>query len=471
MRTVHCAAVDLGATSGRVIVGTWRREKLTLAEVHRFPNQFRTLSGREYWDLPYLWAEVRTGLGLARKRFPGLVSVGVDSWAVDHALLDRSGRLVHPVYAYRDSRTQALSDELGRGSFAKIYGLTGIPNYPYNTSLQLKETLAAFPRLGDSVARCLFISDYFNFLLTGRMANELSISSHSQLLDVRGMDWSPRALRHFGIPRRWFSKPRRSPAALGAIKGLPELAGVRAILVPGHDTACAFAAMPAAPDGNDLYLSSGTWSLLGFESDSPVLGDMALTGKISNERMGDGRYRPLRSSLGLWVLERTLLSYRARPGTASAWARLMSLAARVPVPKRLLDLNDPALFNPADMRAAISQQIARRGGRAPRDLARMVRLIVDSIGRAHADSVRLFEEVTGRRFRRILIVGGGSKNPLLCQATANACGIPVVSYSLEGAVTGNIASQLVALGMVRNLAQFRRRLGTQLDATHYLPKG
>jgi rhamnulokinase len=149
----------------------------------------------------------------------------------------------------------------------------------------------------------------------------------------------------------------------------------------------------------------------------------------------------------------------------------MSLAARVPVPKRLLDLNDPALFNPADMRAAISQQIARRGGRAPRDLARMVRLIVDSIGRAHADSVRLFEEVTGRRFRRILIVGGGSKNPLLCQATANACGIPVVSYSLEGAVTGNIASQLVAIGMVRNLAQFRRRLGTQLNATHYLPKG
>jgi rhamnulokinase len=299
MKPVHCAAVDLGATSGRVIVGTWVNRLLKLTEVHRFPNQFRPLHGNDYWDLPYIWAEVREGLRKAKGQFLKLASVSVDSWAVDHALVDRRGRLVHPVYAYRDNRTQELSEALGRSGIGRVYSLTGIPNYPYNTSLQLKETLRACPKLRAAVARCLFISDYFNFLLSGRMENELSICSYSQLIDVRGRDWSAAALAYFGVPRPWFARPALSPRRLGPVTGLPELNGVESVLVPGHDTARAFAAMPAAPDGTDLYLSSGTWSFLGFESETPVIGHKALAERVSNERMGDGRYRPLRSCLGL----------------------------------------------------------------------------------------------------------------------------------------------------------------------------
>jgi rhamnulokinase len=470
MKPVYCAAVDLGATSGRVTVGAWANGRLRLTEVHRFANQFRSLSGRDYWDLPTLWAEVSSGLLKARKRFPGLASVGVDAWAVDHALVDRHGRLVHPVHAYRDCRTQKLSKRLDRRGMNEVYALTGIPNYPYNTSLQLKETLAAFPGIDGLVARCLFIPDYFNFLLTGRMENELSVCSHSQLLDVRGLDWSPGALSFFGIPPRWFAKPALSPRKLGPVTGLNGWEGVQSVLVPGHDTACAFTAMPAASDRSDLYLSSGTWSLMGFEADAPVLGAEALSARISNERMGDGTYRPLRSCLGLWLLERTLLSFSSRPKNAAAWARLISAAAKAPRPKALLDVADPSLFNPPDMRAAIAAQLRRRGAKPPRDLAGHVRLITESLGRGHADAVRVFERVAKRTFKRIIIVGGGSKNRLLCQATADASGLPVVSYSLEGTVVGNVASQLIALGAVRTIAEFRGKLALQLKGTKYTPR-
>src|ERR1017187_1907110 len=164
------------------------------------PHGGAPLPGDEYWDLPCLWGEVRAGLIKARKQFPRLASVGVDSWAVDHVLVGRGGRLVFPVHAYRDGRTAAASERLGRSGIDRVYSLTGIPNYPYNTSLQLQETLSAHPGVAKVAARCLFISDYFNFLLSGRMENEFSVSSHSQLIDVHGTDWSPGALRFFGIP-------------------------------------------------------------------------------------------------------------------------------------------------------------------------------------------------------------------------------------------------------------------------------
>lgn len=470
MKTVQCAAVDLGATSGRVIVGEWGRRGLALTEVHRFPNQFRPLAGHEYWDIPGLWNEVGVGLVKARKLFPRLASVGVDAWAVDHVLVDAKGRPAHPVYAYRDFRTAVPSARLGRSGMDRVYQLTGIPNYAYNSSLQLQETLTSFPAMADTASRCLFIPDYFNFLISGRMVNELSIASHSQLIDVHGRGWSQGALKHFGIPRRWFGTPALSPRRLGPVKGIADLKGVLSVLVPGHDTACAFAAMPATDDGSDLFLSSGTWSLLGFESPVPLLGGDALKARVSNERSGDGRYRPLISSLGLWLLEKVLPAFSSRPTSPAAWKTLISAAARIPPPADLLDLSDRSLFNPRSMRAAIGAQLDKRGGRAPRDLAGYVRLVCASLGNAHADAVHSLERLAGRRFKRILMVGGGSQNRLLCQATSDACGLPVASYSLEGAAVGNIAAQLVALGEVGDNAEFRAAYARQLRRTAYLPR-
>jgi rhamnulokinase len=493
-KTVHCAAVDLGATSGRVIVGTWTGRKLTLTEVHRFPNQFRSVAGHDYWDLPGLWGEIVAGLQAAHRRFPRLASVGVDTWGVDHVLLNDRGRIVFPTHAYRDARTQRGLQRLAhtRAALERIYAATGIPNVFYNTSLQLEETVASCPAVTDLATRCLCLPDYFNFLLSGRAENEISIASTTQLLDVHGRDWSRAALAHFHVPAGWFTRPILAGTVLGPVRGLPELAGVKVVATPGHDTACAYDAMPADPGGEDLYISSGTWSLVGFESDRPVLGAGALAARISNERTGDGRYRPLTNVIGLWLLEQTLKDFFARPRDDREWAALLKQAAALPShvgpalaagPKTsatqrpagkrrpyTLDVTDVAFVNPPSMRVAIDTQLRRRKLPVPHNLAGYTRLICDSLGRGHADALRAFERLAGRKFRRILIVGGGSRNRLLCQATADASGLPVHAFTLEGAATGNIAAQLIGLGAARGLAEVRGVIARQIEPLVYQPR-
>ena len=508
MKPIHCAAVDLGATSGRVIVGTWTGKKLDLTEVHRFPNQFRSLGGHDYWDLPGLWSEIVTGLREAKRRFPPLASVGVDTWGVDYVLVNDAGRMVFPPHAYRDGRTQPGLQRLAntRAALERIYAATGIPNVFYNSSLQLAETVARCPAVADVATRCLFLPDYFNFLLSGRMENEISFASTTQLLDVHGTDWSRATLDHFHLPSTWFTQPILSNTVLGPVRDLPELKGVKVVAVPGHDTACAYDAMPANPAGGDLYISSGTWSLVGFESDRPVLGSAALTARISNERIGDGRYRPLTNVIGLWLLAQTLKEFAARPKTDAEWAKLITAAGKLPSsvggalrpdgltatrqsrgakpllhsnlsasgrkapPAVLLDVTDPAFVNPPSMRAAIDAQLKKRQRPRPKNLASYTRLICDSLGQGHAEALRAFERLAGRKFQRILMVGGGSKNRLLCQATADASGLPVHAFTLEGTAVGNIASQLVGLRAVRTLAAFRAVLGRQLKPTIYQPR-
>jgi rhamnulokinase len=475
MPTIYTAAVDFGATSGRVILGAWSKNRLTLREVHRFPNTFRTLAGHDYWDVGTLWHEAQTGLRKAVGALPRgakIASVGVDVWGVDFALVNDAGRLVFPIHAYRDARTQPGLKRLAhtRAALERIYAATGIPNVFYNSSLQLEETVASCPAITDLATRCLFLPDYFNFLLSGRMENEFTIASTTQLIDVHSTDWSRAALKHFRLPPQWFSKPILSGTRLGKVKNFPELAGTQVIAVPGHDTAAAYDAMPANPDGTDLFLSSGTWSLVGFESDQPVLGADAHAARISNERIGDGRYRPLTNVIGLWLLEGTLKDFASRPANDKAWAALITAAEKLAAPGALLDVTDPAFTNPKSMKAAIDAQLKRRKLPTPKTLAAYTRLICDSLGRGHADAMRAFEKMAGKKFQRILIVGGGSKNRLLCQATANAAGIPVVSFALEGTAVGNIASQLIALRAVKNLPTFRRLLGAKLAKKIYAPR-
>jgi rhamnulokinase len=489
-KAIYCAAVDLGATSGRVILGTWAKNKLTLKEVHRFPNALRSAGGHDYWDIPGLWTEVQTGLGAAAAALPKgatLASVGVDTWGVDYVLTNDTGRIVFPTHAYRDARTQAGLQHLTntRAALDRIYAATGIPAVFYNSSLQLAETVEKCPAITDLATRCLFLPDYFNFLLSGKMANGLSIASTTQLLDVHGNDWSRVALDYFRVPPVWLTTPVASGTKLGKV--LPEvgrtgpmrrggadpLADTQVIAVPGHDTTCAYDAMPAADDGADIFLSSGTWSLVGFESDRPLLGSAALTARVANDRTGRGEYRPLVNVLGLWMLEQTLKDFASRPKNDAEWEKLISAAASLKVervPPAVLDMIFAEFGNPPSMKAAIDAQLKRRKLPRPKNLAGYVRLICDSLGAGHAMAIRDFEKLSGRTFKRILMVGGGSKNRLLCQATANASGLPVHSFALEGSVVGNLANQLIALKAVKNLAAFRTSLAADLKQTIYQPK-
>jgi rhamnulokinase len=433
------------------------------------------LGVHDYWDIGTLWEEVRTGLRKAAAELPRrtqIASVGVDTWGVDYALVDDSGRLVFPVHAYRDARTRPGLDRLAhtRAALERVYAATGIPNVFYNASLQLEEVIANCPAITDLATRCLFLPDYFNFLLSGRMENEITIGSTSQLLDVHSTDWSRAALDHFRVPPQWLSKPILAGTKLGRVQGVPELAGTKVIAVPGHDTACAYDAMPASPDGTDLYISSGTWSLVGFESDTPVLGNEALDARISNERTGDGRYRPLTNVIGLWLLEGIMKDFSTRPKSDAEWSALIKAASKLPVSEKCLDVTDPAFANPPSMKRAIDAQLKRHRLAPPKTLAGYARLICDSLGHGHAAAKAAFERMTGRSFKRILIVGGGSRNPLLCQATADASGVPVVSFKLEGTAVGNITRQLISLGAVKDLTTCRQHHEAALEKRVYSPR-
>lgn len=473
---LHLAAVDLGATSGRVMLATWAEQRLSIAEVHRFPNTFRTLGAHSYWELGTLWDEVQHGLRNTVAVLPPggrLRSAGIDTWGVDTVLVNESGRLVFPPHAYRDLRTQRGLERLNAtpGAMERIYAATGIPNIFYNTSLQLAELLTNCPAIRDQADRCLFLPDYFNFLLSGRMENEFTVASTSQLLDVHTGDWSQVALDHFQIPAKWFRTPIRSSVSLGPVKTCRELRSVELIAVPGHDTACAYDAMPAAPDRSDVFISSGTWSLVGFESQRPLLGPEALAASIGNERTADGGYRPLTSVMGLWLMEKVMETFPGRPCSEEEWRELCDAAEKLPSPQVLLDVADPAFINPENMREAIDAHLRSRGAAPPANLVGYARVIFDSLGNGHAQAIRRLERLSGHKFRRVLVVGGGSKNRLLCQATANAIQVPVISFALEGTVIGNLARQLIAIGAVEDLPTFRASLAEYLVYSEFLPDG
>ena len=461
----YSAAIDLGATSGR--------DKLTLTEAHRFPNTYRELGAHTYWEIGTLWHEIQVGLRQAVAALPRgakLASVGVDTWGCDHVLVNDAGRLVFPAHAYRDTRTQEGLAAVAAHGATHLYAATGIPNVFYNTSLQLGETVSRCPGIAQLATRCLFLPDYFNFLLSGQMQNELTVASTSQLLDVNAREWSRTALDHFHIPPTWFTPPILAGMKLGTVTSLPELVTTQVIAVPGHDTACAYDAMPASPEGGDLFLSSGTWSLVGFENATPLLGPDALEARVANERTGLGGYRPLTNVPGLFLLEQTLTELEARPAKPRDWDTLITAAEKLPAPALLLDTTDSAFTAPKSMRAAIDAQLKRRKAPVPKNAAAYTRLICDSISRGHAAAAANFEKMTGKKFRRILMVGGGSKNRLLCQGTADATGLPVLSFNLEGTAVGNLASQLIALGAVKDLATFRGHLGAGLKQKTYTPR-
>jgi rhamnulokinase len=474
-KQVVVAAVDLGATSGRLILGIWQDQRLELRKVHRFPNSIRRLGNHDYWDLPWLWNEVHRGihlLGAAMPHDSKVASIGVDTWGADHVLVNRVGRITFPPHAYRDARTEPVLRRLqsSPSCLARLYRTTGIPDAYYNTSVQLAELVETFPAIRNMADRCLFLSDYFNFLLSGQMANGLAAAGTSQLLDVESERWSYTALKHFGIPRKWFSPPIRSGTRIGTASQIMDINAALVLAVPGHDTTCAYDAIPSLTPGSEILISSGTWSLVGFESPVPLLGVGSLKARIANDRDGRGGYRPLINVSGLWLLERTLADLGARPETSEGWTNLIKAAEALPRPARLLDIGDIRLANPPSMKAAIDQQIRDREIDAPKTIAGYVSLICHSLAYGHAAAIRNLERLSGKRFCRVVIVGGGSRNRLLCQATADESGLPVISFGLEGSAVGNIANQLIGLSVVRDLGSFRQAIGAHLEHTAYLPR-
>jgi rhamnulokinase len=432
MTSVTVAAVDLGASGGRVMAGQVGESGIALHEVHRFGNQPVTAGGTLYWDILRLLAEVRAGLEAAARQFP-LASAGIDSWGVDFGLLDETGALLGNPVHYRDVRTAGVRIPVPA---AELYAVTGTQHLPFNTVYQL----AATPMLRHA-ATMLLIPDLLAYWLTGQVGAEVTNASTTSLFDVRAQAWATRLIEKAGLPPRIFPPLRRPGEVIGPILG-PNGPGspLPLIAVGSHDTASAVAGVPAEAPGF-AYISSGTWSLAGVELDAPVLTPASRAANFTNETGIDGTIRYLRNVMGLWLLQESL---RAWPG--ASLGSLLDEAARLPSLRFVIDPDDPVFLPPGDMPGRIAAWLGDRGEAVPAGPAETVRCILDSLALAHRRAIAEAQSLSGRHADVVHVVGGGARNELLCQLTADATGLPVIAGPAEATCFGNVLVQARALG-------------------------
>jgi rhamnulokinase len=441
------AAVDLGASAGRVMAGRVGPGVLELREAHRFPNLPVSAGGTLHWDILGLYREILDGLRSAADGCE-LASAGIDSWGVDYGLIDSGGALLGNPVHYRDRRTEgAVERVLARIPARELYAVTGIQQLAFNTICQLAAAEDT-PQLR-AAATLLLIPDLLGYWLTGSAGAEITNASTTQLLDVRERTWAVPVIDRAGIPRGIFPPLRRPGEVVGEL--LPEVAvgaglpaGLPVVAVGSHDTASAVAGVPAQGE-NFAYISCGTWSLVGMELDRPVLTEASRAANFSNETGVDGTIRYLRNVAGLWLLQESLRAWAA-DGVADLDG-LLAAAARLPALRWVIDADDPALVAPGDMPTRIAAACVILGQEPPTDRAETVRCILDSLAVAHRRAVLDVQELSGRHADTVHLVGGGARNDLLCQLTADACGLPVVAGPVEASAVGNILVQARALGV------------------------
>jgi rhamnulokinase len=450
MADAAVAAVDLGASGGRVMVGRVDGRQLDLHEAHRFPNTPVRVRGTLYWDILRLYHEVLDGLRAAA-RLSDLASVGIDSWGVDYGLLDAAGDLLGNPVHYRDSRTDGVvADVLAKIPAAELYAITGVQQLPINTIYQLAAA-ARTPQLA-AARTLLMIPDLLAYWLTGEVAAEVTNASTTQLFDARARTWASGLIERAGLPGRLFPALRQPGSIIAPLRpeiaaepGLSRLGATLPVIAVGsHDTASAVVSVPAR--GHDFaYISCGTWSLVGVELDQPVLTEESRAANFTNETGVDGTIRYLRNVMGLWLLQESVRTWAAT-GPPVDLAALLSAAARVPPLQVVVDPDDPVFLPPGDMPARIAEVARRTGQQPPADPPAVVRCILDSLALAYRARLCEVQELSGRTVSTVHVVGGGVRNTLLLQLTADACGLPVVAGPAEAAALGNILVQARSLG-------------------------
>jgi len=441
------AAVDLGASSGRVFVAEFGREHFEFAQIHRFWNGAIRVGGHIHWDVLGLYRGILEGLRTAG-RVGRLDSVGIDSWGVDYGLLDADGTLLSNPVHYRDDRTRAVVDPVVQSVGAlELYRRSGIAVVPFNTIFQL--AAGHDDALFASARTLLLIPDLLAYWLTGSLGSEETNASTTQLFRVDESGWDAELIAKVGVSPGLFAPIRRPGEQLGLL--LPDVladAGldyeVPFTAVASHDTASAVMAVPAA-DSHFAFISSGTWSLVGVELDQPVLSEESRAAQFTNERGVDGSFLYHRNVMGLWLLQESMRTWDRLSSTFSL-EEVVSWAATESPLRTVFDPDDPAFFPPGDMPARIARVCRELGEPTAETPAQVTRAILDSLALAYRRTLRLASELSGKRVDVIHVVGGGVHNALLCQLTSDACGLPVVAGPDEAAAIGNALVQAQALG-------------------------
>jgi rhamnulokinase len=472
-------AVDLGASSGRVLAGKFDGSQLRLSEVHRFENGPVLANDRMYWDILSLWRSVEDGLRAAADQFgDSVTSVGIDTWGVDYALLGPGDELLGNPYNYRDSRTNGVMEQaFARVRREDIFAETGLQFMELNTLYQLLATQAENPRLLDAAESFLMIPDYFHWLLTGEKANEFTDASTTQFYNPRTQTWSSTLFERFGLPDKMLLDLVQPGTCLGklrrSIADRTRLGRIDVVLPGTHDTASAVMAVPTVERPSEqpdwCYISSGTWSLMGIETPSPIINDKCEELNFTNEGGVGGTTRVLKNIGGLWLVQECRRTWE-EAGHAFSWEELVSRAQAANALVSFVNPDDAQFVAPTDMPAAILQFCRDTQQPIPADEGAVIRTALESLALRYRMTLDWLELLTGSRIETVHVVGGGTNNQLLCQMTADACNRIVIAGPVEATAIGNLMMQAVAAGDVGSISEAREAIRQSFPVREYWPK-
>ena len=461
-------AIDIGASSGRCILGRLEGDRMVLEEVHRFANRQVRRNGHDCWDLDLLWQGILDGLKACKACGTIPATIGIDTWAVDFVLLDREGRLLGDAVAYRDGRTRGTDAVVERTiPAAELYARTGIQKQSFNTIYQLAVLQAEHPEQLAQAGSLLMIPDYFNYLLTGVQKQEYTNATSTGLVNARDCRWDRDLLDRLGLPSRLFGELSMPGTVLGPLA--PGIAGqvgfeAQVVLPATHDTGSAFLAVPAR-DGQAVYLSSGTWSLLGVENPAPITTEASRAQNFTNEGGAWRRYRYLKNIMGLWMLQ----SIRREAGEGVSFNALEKAARDAADFPSRVDVNDGRFLAPENMGEAVSAFCRETGQPVPATLGELAACVYHSLAQSYAQSIQELSTLTGKSYTAVNIVGGGSQDGYLNQLTANATGLPVYAGPTEATALGNLMVQMLAAGEFPDLAAARKAVRHSFSIQEVLP--
>jgi len=468
--TRNYLAIDLGAESGRAIVGALNGKQLTLAETHRFANSPVRLNDGLHWDVLRLWSDIKEGI----RKSKSLDSVGLDTWAIDFALLDKNNSLLSNPFHYRDARTDGMLDEaFKRLPRAEIFFNTGIQFMQINTLYQLLALVAQKSPLFDIAKTFVTIPDLFNYWMSGEITNEFTNATTTQCFDPRKRDWATPVLDALNIPSHLFGPVTDPGIRIGTL--LPSLAeetgaGAIPVVLPAcHDTGSAVVAVPALAGNQDFaWISSGTWSIMGVEASQPVVNDKALEYNFTNEGGVFGAWRLSKNIMGLWLVQECRREW-TRQGEEMSFDALTQQAAESEAFLSVVDPDDAEFLHPGDMPARIQKFCADTNQRAPQTKGQIVRIALEGVALKYRLVLERLEELTGRHLDPIHIIGGGTKNRLLNQFTADSTGRAVVTGPVEATAIGNILMQAIGMKHLGSLAEAREVVRASFEPEIYEP--
>ncbi len=464
---------DLGASSGRAMLGILEDEKLELVEIHRFVNQMQRINGHYFWNIFSLFNELKTGLKKCVKEY-GIQpeSIGIDTWGVDFVHLSKEGLILSLPFAYRDSRTNTSMDDLFQViPQEEVYAQTGIQFMQFNSLFQLYSMVKDQSSLLEITDSILFMPDALNYLFSGVKKSEFSIASTSQMIVPGTCTWNTGLLEKAGIPTHILNEIILPGTILGNIQ--PEVAeetgskSVPVIAVAGHDTGSAIVSVPSALN-NFAYISSGTWSLMGIESKQPIVSAQTQQLNFTNEGGVDGTTRFLKNIMGMWLIQEVQRVWEDE-GVKYSWTEMVGLARKSEPFKFLINPDDTMFLNPRDMVQAVRDFCYQTAQGTPQNHGETIRCIYDSLALKYRYTLEQIGDVSDQLIEVIHIIGGGANNHFLNQLTADATGLPVIAGPTEATAIGNILIQAKALGYVGSLSEIRRIIANSFDLVHFIP--